>query len=35
MITGNKNLTWKEYNSLTDAQLLIKDFLSNIQNNIN
>ena len=30
MITGNKNLTWKEYNSLTDAQLLIKDFLSNI-----
>ena len=26
MITGNKNLTWKEYNSLTDAQLLIKDF---------
>ncbi len=30
MITGNKKVIWKEYNNLKDAQLLIKDFLSNI-----
>ena len=30
MIAGNKKIIWKEYNNLKDAQLLIKDFLSNI-----
>ena len=30
MITGNKNIIWKEYTSLEDAQVLIKNFLSNI-----
>jgi len=28
MITGNKNITWKEYNNLEEAELLIKNFLS-------
>ena len=30
MITGNKNIIWKEYGSFEDAQILIKNFLSNI-----
>ena len=30
MITGNQNIIWKEYTSLEDAQVLIKNFLSNI-----
>ena len=30
MITGNKNIIWKEYGSFEDAQMLIKNFLSNI-----
>ena len=30
MITGNKNIIWKEYSSFEDAQMLIKNFLSNI-----
>ena len=30
MISGNKNLVWKEYNSVEDAQLLIKEFISAI-----
>ena len=30
MITGNKKVIWKEYNNLKDAQLLIRNFLSNI-----
>ena len=29
MISGNKNLVWKEYNSVEEAQLLIDQFLSN------
>ena len=29
MISGNKNLIWKEYNSVEEAQLLIDQFLSN------
>ena len=28
MISGNKNLIWKEYNSVEEAQLLIKEFIS-------
>ena len=28
MISGNKNLVWKEYNSVEEAQLLIKEFIS-------
>ena len=28
MITGNKKITWKEYNNLEEAELLIKNFLS-------
>ena len=30
MISGNKNLVWKEYNSVEEAQLLIKEFISAI-----
>ena len=30
MITGNKNIIWKEYGSFEDVQMLIKNFLSNI-----
>ena len=30
MITGNKNIIWEEYSSFEDAQMLIKNFLSNI-----
>ena len=30
MISGNKNLLWKEYNSVEEAQLLIKKFISSI-----
>ena len=30
MISGNKNLVWKEYNSVEEAQLLIKKFISSI-----
>ena len=30
MISGNKNLVWKEYNSVKEAQLLIKEFISAI-----
>ena len=30
MISGNKNLVWKEYNSVEEAQLLIKEFISSI-----
>ena len=30
MITGNKKIIWEKYNNLKEAELLIKDFLSNI-----
>ena len=30
MISGNKNLVWKEYNSIEEAELLIKKFISSI-----
>ena len=28
MITGNKNVTWNEYTSFEEAQILIKNFIS-------
>ena len=28
MISGNKNLVWKEYNRVEEAQLLIKEFIN-------